>query len=319
MKSSALRAAAVASIAMLAIGAAPAPDPPVSDWSNIETVIVKAQRGPAMWRITKGDAEVWILPTVGPVPKSLQWETSAVSDVLKGATALWMPPRASVGVFEGVWFWMTGMSALEQPDGVTLESTLHDPLKARFIAARTTLGKDAEEYSEYLPAVAAAILERDFWKANDLANDTLPAAIEHLASRQGVPVKVVATIQGLDVIKDVPKLSTQAQLACLDAALTDIDTQRVHAAAAAQAWAVGNIDGVKANYSEIRLGACLQASAIYASLREKAIADTTNAILGALARPGKTVFVVPLGDFLRNKSVMDRLIADGAVVSGPGS
>ncbi|HEY4986097.1 MAG TPA: TraB/GumN family protein [Bradyrhizobium sp.] len=275
--------------------------------------------GPAMWDITKGNSEVWILPTVGPVPKSLKWNTDGVSDVLKGATALWMPPRATVGVFEGLWFWMTGMGALEQPDGVTLESTLHDPLRTRFIAARNSIGKDAGDYEEYLPAVAAAILERDFWKANDLANDEVPRTIEHLASRQGVPVKTIATMNGMDVIKDVPKLSPSAQLACVEAALADIDTQRAHAAAAAQAWAVGNLDGVKANYSDIRLGTCLQASATYSSLREKAIADTTNAIISALARPGKSVFVVPLGDFLRNKSVLDRLIADGAAVSGPGS
>jgi hypothetical protein len=320
----AFRTAAAALIAITLIGAAPAPeepaDAPVTDWSNVETVIVQGRpAGPAMWRITKGNSEVWILPTVGPVPKSLQWDTNGVSDVLKGATALWMPPRATVGVFEGLWFWMTGMDALEQPDGVTLESTLHDPLKARFIAARTSIGKNADDYEKYLPAVAAAILERDFWKASDLANDVLSPVIERLASHQGVPVKTISTIRGMDVIKDVPKMSQAAQLACVEAALTDIDTQRAHAAAAAHAWAVGNLDGIKANYSDIRLGTCLNASATYSSLREKAIADTTNAIIAALSRPGKSVFVVPLGDFLRNKSVLDRIIADGAEVSGPGT
>ncbi len=316
------RTAAAAMIATAVVGAAPAPpaDAPITDWSHIETVIVEGRpAGPAMWRITKGNSEVWILPTVGPVPKSLQWDTSGVSDVLKGATALWMPPRATVGVFEGLWFWMTGMGALEQPDGVTLESTLHDPLKARFIAARSAIGKDADDYAKYLPAVAAAILERDFWKASDLANDVLSSTIEHLASHQGVPVKTIATLPGMNVIKDVPKMSQAAQLACVEAALADIDTQRAHAAAAARAWAVGNLDAIKANYSEIRLGTCLQASATYTSLRETAIADTTNAIIAALSRPGKSVFVVPLGDFLRNKSVLDRIIADGAEVSGPGT
>ena len=61
-------------------------------------------------------------------------------------------------------------------------------------------------------------------------------------------------------------LSPAANLVCLEDALNDLDTESVHAAVAAKAWAVGDLDGVKAHYSETRLDSCLQQSGTYAAL-----------------------------------------------------
>jgi TraB/PrgY/gumN family len=320
------RIAAAVLIATATIGAAPPPKPadtagaPVTDWSNIETVIVTAKKpGPAMWHIVKGNSEVWILPTIAPAPKSLAWDTSQVALVLKGAKALLTPPRGEVGVFEGVWFLMWHRDTLEQPDGVTLESTLSDPLKARFIAARSAIHRDADRYENYLPAIAAPMLENDYWTQSDLAVGGLQKTIEHLASHEDVPVKSIATYPAMDVVNDVPKMNAAAQRACLEGAIADIDRQRVHAVAAAQAWAVGDIADLKAHYSDVRLDACFQANTAYAALRNRAITDATNAVTAALERPDKTVVIVPLGQFLRQKSVLDRLAAeDGVTVTGPG-
>ena len=113
----------------------------------------------------------------------------------------------------------------------------------------------------------------------------------------------------MDVIHDVPKMSPAAHRACLEYALSDIEMQSAHAAAAAQAWAVGDLEGIKANYSETRLDACLQQNNAYAALRQKAIVDMANAIAGALRKPGKTFAVIPMGFFLRKNGVLERLKA----------
>jgi len=309
---------AIALLAGTASAAAPG-EAPVQDWSNVETVVITVgEGGPALWRVANGNSEVWILPTVSPVPKDLKWDTHSVAVLLKGANALLLPPKAEVGMFEGLWFAMTDMDTIEQPDGTTLEQTLPGPLKGRFVAARTRIGQDADRYDKFLGGVAAVRLESDYWSFADLTLDGPQRTIERLATNAAVRARPVATYPAMDVVHDVPKMTPAAHLACLDFALQDIATESAHAAPAAEAWSVGDLDGVKAHYSEIRLDDCWAQNSAYAGLRERAFRDMTNAIVAALQKPGKTVAVMPMGMFLRKGGVLERLQAAGLTVSGPG-
>lgn len=314
-----LRRAVFAGLASLFLSAAtPAAGPPISDWSNIETVVVTAKRpGPALWHVVRGQSEVWVLPTVEPSPSNLKWDSHEVANLLKGARVLLLPPRGHVGLFEGTWFVLTGLGTLELPEGKTLEESLPVSLKSRFIAARVKLHEDADRYEKYLPAVAAVVLESDYWKANGLRFNSAQRTVELLAAQALVRSRTIAIYSAMDVIHDVPKLSPAANLKCLDDALTDIDVETVHAKSAAQAWAIGDLDGVKAHYSETRLDSCLQQSGVYAALRDREISDVANAIADALDKPGKSFAVMPIGIWLRKGGVLERLEASGLTISGP--
>jgi hypothetical protein len=323
---SALLASAVAGLALAAApapaapppAAAPAAAPPTTDWSNVETVIVRPDvPGPVLWRVANGTSEVWILATVSPVPKNLQWDSHGIATVMKGSNVLLLPPSASVGVVEGLWFYMWHMDTLEEPDGTTLESTLPAPLRARFVAARARAQQDPDRYDKYLPAVGALMLESDFFKATDLSYKEPQRTVESIASHAGVPSHVIATYPAMDIIHDVPLMSPEAHRKCMEDALSDIDTITAHGAAAAQAWATGDLAGIKANYFETRLDSCLSQNAAYAALRQRAIGDEVNAITGALKKPGKAFAVIPMGFFLRKGGVLDRLEAAGLTVTAP--
>ena len=315
-----LRRAVVASlVGPLLSAAAPVAAPPISDWSNIETVVVTAKRpGPALWHVVRGPSEVWILPTVEPAPSDLKWDSNDVARLLKGARVLLLPPRGQVGLFEGTWFLLTGLGTLELPEGQTLEGSLPPSLKSRFIAAREKLHEEAERYERYLPAVAAVVLESDYWNANSLKFNATQRTVEHLATLALVRPRTIATYSAMDVIHDVPKLSPAANLNCLEDALTDIDIETVHARSAAQAWAIGDVDGIKAHYSETKLDSCLQQSGVYAALRDKEISDVANAITQVLDKPGKSFAVMPIGVWLRKGGVLERLEASGLTINGPG-
>ncbi|HJW40122.1 MAG TPA: TraB/GumN family protein [Rhizomicrobium sp.] len=302
--------------ALFAIAAAQAP---IQDWSNVETVVVTPQgAGPALWHIATPTSEMWILPTVGPTPKDLTWDSTFVAALMKGANVVLLPPRAEAGVFETMWFLMTGLDTIEQPDGTKLENTLPQPLKSRFVATRQRIGRDADRYEDFLGGVAALRLESDYLNFAKLSPDALLKSVQSVASHAGVPARPIATYPAMDVVHDVPKMTPAAHLACIGFALTDIDNATAHAAAAAKAWAVGDIAGVKAHYFETRLDDCLQQNGAYATLREKANRDMTDAIIAALKKPGKSIAVMPMGFFLRKGGVLDRLEAAGLTVSGPG-
>src|SRR5579862_2514403 len=112
------RAVVVSLMGLLLSATTPVAAPPISDWSNIESVVVTAKRpGPALWHVVRGPSEVWILPTVEPAPSDLKWDSNDVARLLKGARVLLLPPRGQVGLFEGTWFLLTGLGTLELPEG----------------------------------------------------------------------------------------------------------------------------------------------------------------------------------------------------------
>ena len=292
--------------------------PPVQDWSG-ETVIVSAKKpGPAFWHVTSGKSDVWILGTLGPVPDNLNWDTGRLEYLLTGAKVLLLPPRGQVGPLEGIWFLITSGDVLRQPDGTLLESTLPPPLKARFIAERSSLHKDADDYSEYKASVAGFLLERDFLRASDLSGSQPLKTIEGLAERATVPSRRVATYEALDVIKEVPSLSNPGNWACMKDSLDDIDVMAKHARPAAEAWASGDLDGIKAHYSDPKALDCLGQSASFSKLWARSVNDTLGALNAALKSPGKTIAVVSVGELLRKNGIVDRLKAEGFTVEGPG-
>ena len=105
----------------------------------------------------------------------------------------------------------------------------------------------------------------------------------------------------------------------MKAALDDIDAQSVHARPAAEAWAVGNLDGIKANYSEDRFESCIQSMPSFAALFTRAVNDSAAAADAALNKKGKSVMVVSIGVLLRKGGILDRLKAEGLTVDAPSS
>ncbi len=157
-------------------------------------------------------------------PEGPDLDSKFVTDEIKGSKALLLPPRGHVGFFEGLWFYTWHMDTLEQPDGTTLEATLPTPLKNRFVAARTRIGKDEDRYGKYLGGVAAIMLESDYWKYAKLTFKEPQETLESIARHAGVPVRETAVYPAMDVVNDIPRMTPAAHLACLDFALKDIDT-----------------------------------------------------------------------------------------------
>jgi len=292
---------------------------PVKDWS-IETVVVTAKPlGPALWHVVSGESEVWILGTVDPIPSDLKWDTRELARVLDRSRELLLPPRGRVGVFEGLWFLITNGSVLRLPDGQRLEATLSEPLRGRFVRARSTSHRDADRYAEYKPSVAGFMLEGDYLKANKLSMTQPTTTLEWLASQEAVPVRRIATYPALDVVREVPSLSAEGNRKCLADSLDDIEVMSAHAKPAANAWATGDIEGIKAHYSEPNALDCLGQSATFSKLWQRSVDDTVNAIDSALKHRGKTVVVINIGEFLRKNGVLERLKAQGLQVDGPGT
>ncbi|HUB84372.1 MAG TPA: TraB/GumN family protein [Rhizomicrobium sp.] len=296
---------------------APPPSAPIQDWSNVETVTVVAPKGPAMWHITQGASEIWILPTIAPVPSDFTWNSDGVEDVIRGANAVYLPAELTANFWQASWFLITGLHKIEQPDGQSLRATLPPDLRKRFEDWLVKAGDDADDYDDYLAAIAGLRLESDYLKNTKMDGRAAIWRVSGLAEIAGLKAKPVASYDAMPIADEVGGLSADQELNCMRASLDDLDTIAAHALAAAHAWSIGDIAGLKANYSEAKAYDCFNQTRTFADDRAKTITATVNAIDESLTKPGRTVFVMELGIFLRKNGVLDRLAAQGIKVEGP--
>src|ERR1700742_4180048 len=110
------------------------------EWAEIESVTVRTAPGPAMWRLTRGPSEVWILGTAGPLPREMDWNRDTVAELMDGSRAVVLPPRADFNLVDTAWFMIRHGSELSLPRGQMLEDSLPSDLRARFEAARWAIG-----------------------------------------------------------------------------------------------------------------------------------------------------------------------------------
>ena len=309
---------AIAFLFLVSGTACAADEPPTTDWAPNEVVVVSAQApGPAFWHLKKGDSEIWILGTPGPLPEKLTWNTTHLAEVITGAHTVLMPPVASAGLFETSWFLITNHSLLSMPDDKKLEDTLPADLRARFVAARQSIKRDADRYEDDPPVVAAVKLQSDFEKAGHFSREEPRRTVEKIARDKHVPVRNIAEYGALAMVKEFLRLPMPAQQACLENAVSDVEVRAVHGVPAAEAWAVGDLKGIKAHYATSNLEKCAKGTQSFSKLYQRAVADSLAAIDDALSKPGKTVMLADIGSLLRSDGVAQKLREQGVIIEGP--
>lgn len=290
----------------------------VPDWAEIEAVEVNAKPGPAVWHLTRGNSEVWILGLVGAIPKDMDWNKQYLSELFDGARAIVMPPKANVALTDIAWFLIRHGGELRLPRGQTLEEGLPEDLRARFEAARDSVGGDRDEYHTDIPIRAAMRLQQDFVKKAGLSGREPRETIDDLARDKRIHSIPVTRFEAMDAVRDILKLTPQQQRVCLAQAVEDVAWGLGHAAPAARAWGRGDIKTVKANYSESRLGNCIiEAVQAIGDINTRNSAEYVSAIDAALNQPGKRIVVIGMGPLLRRGGVLERLQALHLAIESP--
>ncbi|MEI7791850.1 MAG: TraB/GumN family protein, partial [Alphaproteobacteria bacterium] len=230
------------------------------EWAQVEAVEVRERPGPAVWHLTRGNSEVWLLGLAGALPRDLDWNKQYLSELLDGARAILMPPKADIALTDIAWFLIRHGGELSLPRGQSLEDGLPEDLRARFIVARDRVGGDASDYRTDIAIRAAMRLQQDLREKLDFSFREPRATIENLAYRKRIKNDPVTRFEAMDAIREVLTLTPQQQRSCLAQAVEDVNWALGHADRSARAWAVGDIRTVKANYSEWRLGTCIMAA-----------------------------------------------------------
>lgn len=309
-------------LALLALGAGVAaaqPAPIVED--GVYTVSVTADsRGPAIWRVTRGNSEVWILPTVGLMPEDLEWNKQSLTKIIAGAKQVMLPPQPDINLIDIGWFYIWNGDLIRQPRGQTLEASLPEPLRSRFAAARALAKREADRYATDVPAVAAIKLSGDFARARDLTRREPRRTVERLAREAKVKIANVGSFEVMPAVRELLNLSHDKQRICLGQVVDDTERVARDADRAANAWADGAILAAQSHYSETRLIDCATSlSPRTAGVEAMHNTMLANAIDAELKTPGKSVAVIPLGPLTRKGGVLDLLGSKGVTIHQPES
>jgi len=157
---------------------APAVDASAGKITDVDVVLVSGQyTGPGLWKVSKGVHVLWILGTVSPVPKGMDWYSPQAERVLAQTQEIIGAPGivSSVGVggmFKMAFAMPTMLRARKNPDGKTLRDVLPADLYARWAVLKPVyLGNDMA-VEQWRPVFAAGQLYQAAIKRSGLIAGT---------------------------------------------------------------------------------------------------------------------------------------------------
>ncbi|WP_338767699.1 TraB/GumN family protein [Massilia sp. METH4] len=231
-----------------------------------EQILVVGQRpGPGLWKVTKDDHVLWVFGTYAPLPKNMEWRSQKVESIVAKSQEVITEPSAQLGMG---WFrsltvlpFMIGVE--NNPDGKVLSDLLPPGTHARWLALRKRYLKDDDDFERKRPLFAAGTLTDKAMAAAGLSKRLhLDEKITEIARQNKVKVTSTKVDMELDSpIKTVRefKKTPLEDVACFTKTIERLETDLDALRARANAWAKGDIEGIRAlDFSE-QESACLNA------------------------------------------------------------
>lgn len=301
---------------------------------DLGTVVVTgSQPGPGLWKVTKGDHTLWILGTLAPLPKDMQWESANVQRVIAASQEVLRSPGVQVstnqGMFRNLLLLPSLFKARKNPDGKTLEQLLPVPQYARWqVLKQRYIGRD-RGIEKWRPVFAALELynkaiERSGMTQSGIVQPAIAAAI-----KQGKP-KVTSTEVTIKI--DSPKAAIKAfsgeslnDQDCFNRTLDRIDGDLGTMILRANAWAVGDVDTLRTLPYRNQFTACSAAFAEAGIVRKLGYGDLDQrmerswlaAAEAALAKNSSTFATLPISQLLQPEGYLAKLQAKGYVIEAP--
>ena len=317
--------AAIMIAAACAVGGQAQPQPPAQPQPQpqaLEEIVVAGERtGPGLWHVQHGDAQVWILGSMSPLPKGITWRSKQVEQVLGTTSQVLVQKPFEIGIARILWLLLTERSLLMVGGGKRLHDVLPADLYARFAEQRAKYHEDAGKWERFRPLIAAAFLQQAaFHEAGLSTRVDLGAALRTLARKHGVRVEEVKIAGVSDVLVALKTMPPATENACVAASLVTVESGLPRLIDRAQAWAGGNVERIGQLREPAEVDACraaLGAGAGPAELIARIRRTWLEAIENYLQHAGVTVAVVNIDLLLEPGGLLDELRAAGYQVDAP--
>jgi len=298
--------------------AADAPPPP-----TLEVVVVTGiQPGPGLWQVRRGDHTLWIMATLNPLPRRMDWEPRELDALVARADRVLSPPRGSVdsdlGFFGRLGLLPAALRARNNPDGQTLAQVLDPALYQRWEVQKAKyLGGD-QGVERRRPLLAAFELMDEALEDLDLKRKNIVwERVERNARRQGRPIVPVRVEAKLDDPRAALREFSEGGLddsACLEATIARLETDTVAMVERANAWAIGDVATLLERRFDDDIRACVNAVLATDAARKHGLDDLPRRLVDEWVR----VAAAALAEATTSLAVADLrlLVADDGLLAG---
>jgi uncharacterized protein YbaP (TraB family) len=291
-----------------------------------EVTIVGEAAGPGLWKVRNGDNTLYILGTLSPLPKKMEWRSREVENVLARAKQV-IPARsdveADIGPIKAVRLYMQYRKVRGNDDEQTLSEVLPPDLYERFDALRTKYAPRERSMLQRRPLVATGELWSEAVSRSGLTGrNDVSRAVEKLAKKSKVPVVLpklfIDDPSGL--LAEVGKIPREAEIGCMRATLDRMERDLTDARRRAEAWAVGDVDALRERSAGLNQEACwsaLQQSPKIASVRQQFDDAWFKLAVEAVEKHDVALAVVPISELFGRNGVIAKMQSRGFRVDEP--
>jgi uncharacterized protein YbaP (TraB family) len=234
---------------------------------NLQQITVTGvQPGPGLWKISKGDHVLWVLGTLSPLPKKMQWQAREVREDLAQAQQVLATPTinvdANIGFFGKLALLPSLIGVRSNPDGRKLQDLMPAAEYARWLALKTKYIGHDNGVEKQRPIFAAITLYFAAIKQAGLGDKVIdPVISKALKQRRmkATPVAFVIEMQNpRALVKDFkrePIEDPDCFSKTLDHLESDVGVMRERA----NAWSTGDLDRLRALPMSNEMNVCVAA------------------------------------------------------------
>jgi hypothetical protein len=301
---------------------------------TLDTIVVSGiQPGPGLWKVSRDGHVMWVLGTLAPLPKRMEWNSQPVEERITAAGVVLLSPRVRIepkgAALGGVFLIPSAMRARNNPGKETLEDVLPPADYARWQAMKARyLGRD-RGVEKRRPIVAAMELREKAFDRADLSwRDVVGRTVQRAAKRQDVPMeRPTVTLEVEDPRAALKEFAGSAvdDLACFRQTLDQVDRDLDTLAARANAWAMGQVAMLRELPYTDNTQACADALLQTGLAQRRGFSDLPAqveqawlaAAEAALAEHPESFAVLPMSRIIGTRAYLGILEARGYTVEAP--
>lgn len=301
---------------------------------DMDTVVVSGvQPGPGMWKVSKGEHVMWVLGTLSPLPRKMEWESRDVESVIAQAQEVLYRPSivfgSDIGFFSKLALVPSLFGLRKNPDGATLQELVPPEAYARWqVLKQRYIGRDSG-VEKWRPIFAAMKLyEEAIDKSGLVQSGVIGPVIGDAIKRH----KIKVTKPQFKVAIREPKAAIKqfrgerlSDLDCFGKTLQYLERDLGTMAARGNAWATGDIDTLRNLPQGDQNEACENAAMQSGIARKLGPTDPEaelaklwlDAANAALTSNRVTFATLPMRELLKSDGYLSRLQAKGYTVEAP--
>ena len=301
---------------------------------DLEAMVVSgAQPGPGMWTVRHGDHVLHVLGTVSPLPRRMEWTSAGVESAIAGSRVVIAAPAvvvdADIGIFRGMALLPAMLRARNNPGKRPLREVVSPELYARWEVLKARyMGRDRGVEKRRPLLAAQELYEAALRRSGLRMGGVVGPVVTRARKAAGVPLVESTVRLQLEDPKGVLKEFSQSDLAdreCFAGALDMIETDLETMRARANAWAVGDLEGLQALPWKNHYATCQEAVTGSALARRLGMDDLPQRakqawlanVEAALAEHPASFAMLPMHQLLGDGGMLETLAAHGYVVEAP--